>query len=100
MAHARRQAEVMAGTLREKFDLSSRWDGDVLRFERPGVSGTLTVAKAEVHLVARLGMLLAFMKPQIEGHINDELDRIFSAASPTPARKSASRAAKKTARPK
>lgn len=79
LSQARKQAEEMASALKDKFDLDSSWQGNQLRFERPGVSGALTVSKAEIHLVASLGMLLSFMKPQIEGHIHGELERIFSA---------------------
>jgi putative polyhydroxyalkanoate system protein len=78
LSQARKQAEEMASALKDKFDLDSSWQGNQLRFERPGVSGALTVSKAEIHLVASLGMLLSFMKPQIEGHIHEQLDRIFS----------------------
>ncbi|MFM9881496.1 MAG: polyhydroxyalkanoic acid system family protein [Burkholderiales bacterium] len=79
ISQARKHAEEMASALKEKFDLDSAWDGDQLRFTRPGVTGALTVSKGEIHLVASLGLLLSFMKPQIEGHIHGELERIFSA---------------------
>ena len=79
ISQARKQAEEMASTLKEKFDLDSTWEGDQLRFARPGVAGVLTVSTGEIRLVASLGLLLSFMKPHIEGHIHGELKRIFSA---------------------
>ncbi|MFN0302706.1 MAG: polyhydroxyalkanoic acid system family protein [Burkholderiales bacterium] len=78
LSRARKQAEAMASALKEKFDLDSTWEGNQLRFARPGIAGALTVLNGEIHLVADLGLLLSFMKPRIEGHINEELERIFS----------------------
>lgn len=78
LADARKQAESMAAELRRQFELESQWDGDTLRFSRQGVDGALAVGKSEVRITAQLGFLLAFLKPQIERHINDNLDRIFA----------------------
>lgn len=80
LADARKQAEAMASELRKQFELESQWDGDTLRFSRQGVDGALAVGKSEVRITAQLGFLLAFLKPQIERHINDNLDRIFASA--------------------
>lgn len=80
-ARARKEAERIADDLREKFELDYEWDGDTIRFRRQGVTGHLAVASDHVHLEAKLGFLLAFLKPTIEGHINENLDRVFGAPS-------------------
>jgi putative polyhydroxyalkanoate system protein len=79
LAEARAAADQMADKLGRKFDLKGDWDGDVLRFERPGVTGALTVGPKEVHLSVALGFLLKAMKGSIEQAIRHELDALFAA---------------------
>jgi putative polyhydroxyalkanoate system protein len=90
---ARKAAEKMAKQLRKDFDLDFAWDGHVLRFERSGVDGELHVTTKEVRLEAKLGFLLAFLKPRIEAEVEDQLDKLLG----TPA-KAAAPAKKKPAR--
>ena len=71
---AREAAEKVAKQLKREFALEYRWEGASLHFERPGVDGRLTVGEREVHLRARLGLLLAFLKPQIEDKVHAHLD--------------------------
>jgi putative polyhydroxyalkanoate system protein len=75
---ARVAAEKMAKRLQNELDLEYEWDGNVLVFERSGVNGELTVADKFVEMEVKLGFLLKMMKPTIERHINDNLDRIFA----------------------
>ncbi len=80
LAGARKAADAMAEKLGRKFDLKGTWDGDVLRFERPGVTGTLTVGPKELHLSVALGFLLKAMKGSIEQAVRQELDSVLAAA--------------------
>jgi putative polyhydroxyalkanoate system protein len=86
---ARQAAEKMAKRLRKDFDLDYAWDGHVLRFERSGVDGELHVTTKEVRLEARLGFLLAFLKPRIEAEVEDQLDKLLGtpAKAAAPAKK-------------
>jgi putative polyhydroxyalkanoate system protein len=103
LAEAREAADRIADKLGRKFDLKGDWDGDVLRFERPGVTGALTVGPKEVHLSVALGFLLKAMKGSIENAIRHELDQLFvdkaspatPASGPKPAAKKAAPAKKK-----
>jgi putative polyhydroxyalkanoate system protein len=82
---ARRAAEQMIADLARKFDLRGQWQGDVLRFERPGVAGTLALTEKDLHLSISLGFLLKAMKASIEKSVLHELDTLFarpSAAAP------------------
>ncbi len=79
LAEAREAADRMADKLGRKFDLKGSWDGDVMRFERPGVTGALTVGPKELHLSVALGFLLKAMKGSIEQAIQHELDSLFAA---------------------
>lgn len=78
-ADARSSAEHMAAELKEEFDLSSAWDGDVLRFKRPGVSGELVLDDQEVALHIHLGFLLSALKPTIEREVHKFFDENFAA---------------------
>lgn len=97
LPQARKHAESMADALRQQFELESEWDGNILRFSRHGVNGALAVSKSDVRITAKLGFLLAFLKPQIEQNIHDNLDRIFAAPETPPA---AAKPARKSAKPK
>jgi putative polyhydroxyalkanoate system protein len=96
---ARAAADRMAEHLGRKFDLKGDWQGNVLKFQRPGVSGTLCVSDQDVRLSVALGFLLKAMKGSIESAIVHELDALFAAkAAPAPA-KAAKPAGKKAPPP-
>jgi len=99
LAEARKDAERMAKQFKKDFDLDYAWDGEVLRFQRTGVDGELHVTGKEIRLDARLGFLLAFLKPRIEAEAVRILDHLFGAPAKAdaPARAKAS-AKKKPAR--
>jgi putative polyhydroxyalkanoate system protein len=82
---ARRAAEQMVADLARKFDLRGQWQGDVLRFERPGVAGTLALTDKDLHLSISLGFLLKAMKSSIERAVTHELDTLFAHGEPPPA---------------
>lgn len=84
LAGARRAAEQMAADLGRKFDVRASWQGDTLRFERPGVSGSCVLTEKDLDLSISLGFLLKAMKSSIEKLIHQELDSLF-AAPPRPA---------------
>ena len=97
---ARAAAERMAEHLGRKFGLTGNWHGNVLAFERPGVTGSLTVTAKDLRLSVSLGFLLKAMKSSIENAIAHELDALFpagkaSAAKAAPKPKKAPAARKK-----
>jgi len=77
---ARQAAERVAKQLEREFDLEYRWEGHSLHFRRPGVDGRLTVSAGDVHLHAKLGLLLSFLKPQIETKVHEHLDEALEPA--------------------
>jgi putative polyhydroxyalkanoate system protein len=79
LAGARAAAERMQTQLGRKFDLKGAWQGDVLRFERPGVSGSLSITDKDLRLSVALGFLLKAMKASIEQAVVHELDAMFAA---------------------
>ena len=98
MKAARAAADKMAEHLGRKFDLKGVWEGNVLRFERPGVSGSLAIDAKALELSVSLGFLLKAMKGSIESAVRQELDKLFAEA---PRREGEKPKAKKAApRPK
>ena len=77
---ARAAADRMAEHLGRKFDLKGDWHGNVLRFQRPGVTGSLEITDKDLSLSVALGLLLKAMKGSIQGAIEEQLDSLFSAA--------------------
>jgi len=75
---ARAAAERMAEHLGRKFDLKGAWQGNVLRFERPGVSGSLAITDKDLRLSVALGFLLRAMRGSIENAVVHELDSLFA----------------------
>ena len=86
---ARRLAEAMAMRLNQRFELTSRWEGDALCFERDGVYGALTVGDGEIHIQARLGFLVSLARARIEEEIVSSLDHLLDAAPHAHARRRA-----------
>ena len=78
---ARKGAEHIAEELGEEFGLDHAWDGDILRFQRMGVSGHIEVGKKEVEVYVKLGFLLMALGPRIEHEINRFCDEHFGPAT-------------------
>ncbi|RMG17359.1 MAG: poly(3-hydroxybutyrate) depolymerase [Deltaproteobacteria bacterium] len=74
---AREMAERLARDLQERLDAQYRWEGDVLRFERSGAKGQLTVGEDEVSLWIELGLVLRPMRSAIEKQIVAYLDDVL-----------------------
>lgn len=74
---AQAAADELAGDLARKFDIDYGWEGDHIHFERPGVNGTITIREKEIRIEARLGLMLMFLKPQIENEITRYLQDHF-----------------------
>ena len=79
---ARKAADRMAEHLGKKFGLAGKWHGNVLNFERPGVSGTLAVNDRDLALSVSLGFLLKAMKGSIETAVKQEMDKLFEGEKP------------------
>lgn len=74
---AQAAADELAQDLAGKFDIDYGWEGDHIHFERSGVNGTITVRDGEIRIYARLGLMLMFLKPQIENEVVRYLQEHF-----------------------
>jgi putative polyhydroxyalkanoate system protein len=97
---ARAAADRMAEHLGRKFGLQGDWSGNVMNFERPGVSGSLAVDEKDLRLTVNLGFLLKAMRGSIEGAVNEELDKLFAAKAPAKAEAAPPKPKKPPPRPK
>ena len=95
-AKAKAAAETLAKDLESKFSLHYAWEGDHITFKRPGVTGRLRVAPAELELHVELGFLVSAFRSSIEQEIHRQLDEILAKEKAPPAKPSA--AEKKPAR--
>ena len=77
---ARAAARQVADKLAEQFELECRWDGDVLRFERSGVDGALTLEPTQARLHIALGFPLSAFSSQIESKVADKMRKVFAPA--------------------
>lgn len=74
---ARKLAEDVAAEMQQEFSMNHHWEGDVMHFQRPGVTGQLTLAPGEVIMEVKLGFLLMALKPKIESEARKFLDQHF-----------------------
>ena len=77
---AREAAQQVADKLAREYDLACAWDGDVLRFERSGVDGSLTLEKEQAQLQIKLGFMLSAFASTIEGKIAEKMRKVFTEA--------------------
>ena len=71
---AHREAEAVAGSLRERFGVRTRWEGDVLRVQGRGIKGALTATDEVVRVTADLGLALRPLRRSLEREIARHLD--------------------------
>jgi putative polyhydroxyalkanoate system protein len=62
-------ADELSADLAKKFGIDYGWDEEVINFERPGVSGEITVLETEIRIQANLGFMLMMLKAPIEQEI-------------------------------
>ena len=81
---ARKAADRMAERLGQRFGLAGSWRGNVMHFERPGVTGSLALTDKDLDLQVTLGILLRMMKGSLEAAVHEELDKLFAKVPPAP----------------
>ena len=86
LAHARKLAFRWAEVAEEKLSMECTYEegktSDLVRFERPGATGTLKVTKDHFTLDAALGMLLGMFRGKIESEIVKNLDELLAHEDP------------------
>jgi len=75
---AREAAEKVAEKLAEEFELTCKWDEDVLHFERGGVSGKLTLHKHKAEMKLKLGFMFSMFASTIEEKVTEKMKKVFA----------------------
>lgn len=77
MEQARQAVQQVADSLAQRFGVDCDWQGDTLRFNRPGVDGRIALAPRQVHVTTSLGFVLSAMRGPIEAEIRRVLAERF-----------------------
>jgi len=75
-AKARSVAGEVAERLKAEYDLVSAWQGNTLQFSRPGVTGTLKLARRAIDVDIELGLALGLFRATIEAHVREHLEEL------------------------
>ena len=70
-------ADELSSDLAEKFGIDYGWEDEVIHFERPGVSGQISVNETELSIQANLGFMLMMLKGPIGQEIVSYLKEHF-----------------------
>lgn len=76
---ARAAAQTVADKMAADYGLALAWEGDVLRFERAGVNGALTLEAQRAVMRIELGFPMGMMAAAIESKVADKMRRVFGA---------------------
>ncbi len=79
---AKRRAEDLAKTMKQKLDLEWRWEGDRIVFEAPrgtakGTKGTVDVTDQDVRVQIELPLLMRMLKGTVESKVSEKLSQIL-----------------------
>lgn len=74
---AREAAQQVAQRIAAEYGLACKWDGDVLRFERSGVEGALSLEGQRAALRIRLGFFMAAFASAIEAKVAEKMRKVF-----------------------
>ena len=78
---AREAAQKVADKIAREYALECAWDGDVLRFERSGVQGSLTLEKKQALMHITLGFLFSTFSSSIERKVAENMQQVFGASA-------------------
>jgi putative polyhydroxyalkanoate system protein len=76
---ARNAAQKVADKLAGEYGLNCKWEGNVLRFERSGVEGSLALGEQQALLRIKLGFLMSAFAPTIESKVAESMRKTFAA---------------------
>ena len=74
---ARAAAQQVAQRIAAEYGLACKWDGDVLRFERSGVEGALSLEGRQAAMRIRLGFFMGAFAPAIEAKVAEKMRKVF-----------------------
>ena len=78
MDAARAAAQKVADQMTSDYEMTCGWEGDVLAFNRSGVSGTLALSEGRAQLEIKLGFMLKGFKCRIEEQVGRNMRKLFN----------------------
>jgi len=76
---ARSAAQKVADKLVREYGLDCKWEGNILRFERSGVEGSLALSERQAALRIKLGFLMSAFASTIEQKVAESMRKTFAA---------------------
>ena len=77
LTEAKQVALKVADDLQKQYGLKGEWLGNVLKFQKTGVKGQLSVAETNIDVQLSLSLPLSLMRRAIQSEIERNLDKIF-----------------------
>jgi putative polyhydroxyalkanoate system protein len=74
---AKAAAQKVIDDLAAEYGVTAEWEGDVVSFQRSGVSGTLELLPHEAQIEITLGFMLKAFSSTIEQHVQDHMEKVF-----------------------
>lgn len=79
---ARKRAEELAQSMKQRFDLEWHWQGDRILFEAPrgaakGTRGSVDVSESEVRVQIDLPLLLRVVRTKVESKVHEKLAKVL-----------------------
>ena len=75
---ARQAAQQVSDKLARDYQLACKWDGDIMRFERSGVEGELTLEAGQAAVDIRLGFMMGMFAPTIQEKLRASMKKVFA----------------------
>jgi putative polyhydroxyalkanoate system protein len=76
---ARAAAQKVADKMAADYGLALTWEDNVLRFQRDGVNGALTLEAQRAVMRIELGFPMGMMAPVIESKVAEKMRKVFTA---------------------
>ncbi len=76
--NAKAAAQKIADRMAEEYDVTAAWDGNILNFERSGLTGRLALHEKEAQLDVTLGFLLKAFSAKLEEKMTQQMSKVFS----------------------
>ena len=74
---ARQAARKVAAQMELDYEMTTTWEGDLLKFERSGVSGSLALLDKQAQLEIKLGFMLKGFASKIEEQVSKNMRKVF-----------------------
>ena len=75
LEEAKRRVDKISDSIGSRFDLSSEWVGDDLKFSGSGVKGRIAVVEDSVEVDVKLGLALMLLEGTVREQVESAMDK-------------------------